>query len=74
MGVYLNSSSAYGLFQEDFSLTHYVDKTEIIKELVPLVELKKNVSEKNTIGRDKNPKYVAITRPRSFGKAVMANI
>lgn len=52
-GVYLNGTSAYGLFQEDFFLTYYVDKTEIIKELVPLVELKRNVREKNGTGRGK---------------------
>ena len=38
MGVYLNDPNAYGLFQEDFSLTYYVDKTEILCELVPLIE------------------------------------
>ena len=74
MGVYLNGTSAYNLFQEDFSLTYYVDKTEILNELVPLIELKKNTSEKNGEDRGKGPKYVAITRPRRFGKSVMANM
>lgn len=74
MGVYLNGTSAYNLFQEDFSLTYYVDKTEILNELVPLIELKKNTSEKNGEDRGKGPKYVAITRPRRFGKTVMANM
>ena len=74
MGVYLNDPSAYGLFQEDFSLTYYVDKSEIFKELVPLIEIKKNVSERNGANRGKGPKYVAITRPRRFGKTVMANM
>lgn len=44
MGVYLNETGAYGLFQEDFSLTYYVDKTEILQELVPLIALKQNTS------------------------------
>ncbi|MDO4297636.1 MAG: AAA family ATPase [Lachnospiraceae bacterium] len=74
MGVFLNSKSAYGLFQEDFFLTYYVDKTEIIKELVSLVELKRNVSAKDGADRGKSPKYVTITRPRRFGKTVMANM
>lgn len=74
MGVYLNDPSAYGLFQEDFSLTYYVDKSEILKELVPLIERKQNVSEKTGANRGKGPKYVAITRPRRFGKSVMANM
>ena len=53
MGVYLNGTSAYNLFQEDFSLTYYVDKTEILNELVPLIELKKNTSEKKGEDRGK---------------------
>ena len=41
MGIYLNGKSAYNLFQEDFSLTYYVDKTKILSDLVPLIELKR---------------------------------
>jgi hypothetical protein len=74
MGVYLNSTSVYGLFQEDFYLTYYVDKSEIISELIPLVELKRNIREKTGVDRGKAPKYVTITRPRRFGKTVMANM
>ena len=58
MGVYLNGTSAYGLFQEDYSMTYYIDKTKILSELIPM----------------KGLKYVAITRPRRFGKTVMANM
>lgn len=46
MGFYLNNTSAYGLFREDFSLTYYVDKTDIIRELVPIIELKRHGEEK----------------------------
>lgn len=74
MGVYLNSSSAYGLFQEDYSLTYYIDKTEILSELVSLIELKKNIRERTDENQGKGLKYVAITRPRRFGKTVMANM
>ena len=45
MGFYLNATSAYGLFREACSLTYFVDKTEILCDLVPLVELNRNVSE-----------------------------
>ena len=55
MGVYLNGISAYGLFQEDFSLTYYVDKTEILSELVPLIELKRNISEKMALIKGRGP-------------------
>lgn len=74
MGVYLNCRSAYSLFCEDYASTYYVDKTDILAELVPIVELKENLSERSGIGGGKGQKYVAITRPRRFGKTVMANM
>ncbi len=74
MGVYLNSRSAYSLFCEDYASTYYVDKTEILAELVPIVELKENEIEESGPNQGKNQKYVAITRPRRFGKTVMANM
>ncbi len=74
MGIYLNSRSAYSLFCEDYSSTYFVDKTEILAELVPIVEWKENSSEPLGSNRGKRPKYIAITRPRRFGKTVMANM
>lgn len=74
MGVYLNSRSAYSLFCEDYASTYYVDKTAILAELVPIVELKENSAERAGADRGKAQKYVAITRPRRFGKTVMANM
>ena len=74
MGIYLNGTSGYSLFQEDFSLTYYVDKTEILAELVPLIERKENTSPRSGPDKGKGLKYVAITRPRRFGKTVMANM
>ena len=72
MGVYLNSKSPYGMFREDYSLTYYVDKTDILSELVPLIELKNNIGESTGENLEKGLKYVAVTRPRRFGKTVMA--
>ena len=46
MGIYLNGKKAYGLFQEDASLTYYVDKTDILEELVPILEQKKIRTDK----------------------------
>ncbi len=74
MGVYLNSKSPYGMFREDYSLTYYVDKTDILSELVPLIELKNNIGESTGENLEKGLKYVAVTRPRRFGKTVMANM
>lgn len=58
MGVYLNSTSPHMLYWEDFSSKYFVDKTEILNELLSLIGMK----------------YVCITRPRRFGKTVMANM
>ena len=74
MGIYLNGKNAYGLFQETFLMTYFVDKTDILNELVQILEFKKNVPEKEGDFRGKNPKYVCITRPRRFGKTIMANM
>lgn len=74
MGFYLNSKKPYLLFQEEFSSTYFVDKTDILKELVPLVELRKNTIEKSGSDMGKGHKYVCITRPRRFGKTVTANM
>lgn len=70
MGIYLNNTSAYSLYREDYLLTYFVDKTDILNELILLLESKSKSSK--TSG--KIPKYICITRPRRFGKSVMANM
>lgn len=53
---------------------YFVDKTEMLRELVPLVELKDGGPGKSAAEGGKSPKYVCITRPCRFGKTVMANM
>ena len=60
MGVYFNSTAAYTLYKSETVKPYFVDKTLILKELFPLVEEGNN--------------YLCITRPRRFGKTVMANM
>lgn len=62
------------LFREEARSTYFVDKTEILKELVPLVEPEKDAPVKPGADSRKGHKYVCITRPRRFGKTVMANM
>ncbi|MDE6896904.1 MAG: hypothetical protein K2P43_12115, partial [Lachnospiraceae bacterium] len=64
MGFYLNSKKPGILFQEEVLSTYFVDKTEILEELIPLVELKRNAKEISGLTRGKGHKYVCITRPR----------
>ncbi|MCI9176383.1 MAG: AAA family ATPase [Lachnospiraceae bacterium] len=60
MGMFLNSRipfESYRLVKRD---TYFVDKTSLIEELFPFLEVEK--------------RFICITRPRRFGKSVMANM
>lgn len=67
MGLYLNGKSAYTLYQKDFSLTYFVDKTDILDELIPLLELKTDVSGNAGFGRGR-----VLSISASPGRAVSA--
>lgn len=60
MGMYLNSTAPYKRYKESADELYFVDKTEILNDLIPMMS--------------KFDKYVCITRPRRFGKTVMANM
>lgn len=60
MGVYLNSAGPYTMYKSECSKPYFVDKSRIIAELLPLIEQGNN--------------HICITRPRRFGKTVMANM
>ena len=60
MGIYVNSKNAYALYKKETAKPYFVDKTVLLKELFPLVE--------------EGSYYLCITRPRRFGKTVMANM
>lgn len=60
MGVYLNSETAYTLYKNETEKPYFVDKSLMLAELFPLVKEGSN--------------YICITRPRRFGKTVMANM
>lgn len=60
MGVYLNSRTAYTLYKKETEQPYFVDKTQMLQELFPLVKQGNN--------------QICITRPRRLGKTVMANM
>ncbi|MDC7286825.1 ATP-binding protein [Blautia schinkii] len=60
MGIYLNSTSAYALYKGETIKPYFVDKTQMLEQLFPLVDSGNN--------------HICITRPRRFGKTVMANM
>lgn len=58
MGYYLNSGDAFELYERETNKPYFIDKTDMLKELFPLVEQKGS--------------NISVTRPRRFGKSVMA--
>lgn len=60
MGMYLNNMCAYLAYKEVSESQYFVDKTLLIQELMSGVE--------------ESAKYICITRPRRFGKTIMANM
>lgn len=72
MGVYLNSKKPHDNYREIAESAYFVDKTAMLMELIPLVEPKGNVYEQPE--KEKSNKYICITRPRRFGKTVIANM
>lgn len=60
MGFYLNSKKAYTLYKNESVRKYFVDKTALLEELIPMVH--------------EGTRYLCITRPRRFGKTIMANM
>ena len=60
MGIYLNSKAAYTLYKSETEKPYFVDKSKMLEELFPFVQTGNN--------------HICITRPRRFGKTVMANM
>ena len=60
MGYYLNNDACYESYKYITQMEYFVDKSEIIEELIPVI---------NTENR-----FICITRPRRFGKTAAANL
>lgn len=73
MGVYLNSKKPCAVYKKVSQSTYFVDKTAMLEELIPIVERDvEDVDVTQTGSRDN--RYICITRPRRFGKTVMASM
>ncbi len=60
MGYYLNNQTAYDLYGSEVSSEYFVDKSLFLRDLFPLLKA--------------GNKHICITRPRRFGKSVMATM
>ncbi len=70
MGVYLNSRNPFGLFQYEAEAAYFIDKSDMLEELIPLVD----GDRRHEATGDKSNKYICITRPRRFGKTLAASM
>ncbi len=73
MGVYLNSKKSGAVFRKMARSLYFVDKTEMLRELIPIVEPDTEESDNFRLG-GQDVRYICITRPRRFGKTVMASM
>lgn len=60
MGLFLNTTIPYDSYKITASDRYFVDKTELLAELIPALGT--------------SQRFLCITRPRRFGKSVMANM
>lgn len=60
MGQFLNSREPYDKYKTVMNGTYFVDKSEILEELIPALQ--------------QEQRFFCITRPRRFGKTIMANM
>ncbi len=74
MGFYLNSKRARSNYKEITETEYFVDKTLLMEELIPIVGDGVGIFSRSGRWIGKSGKYICITRPRRFGKTVMANM
>ena len=60
MVFYMNSASPGALYKSETENPYFVDKSQLLEALIPFVQ--------------QGNKHICITRPRRFGKTVMANM
>ena len=60
MGVYLNSAAPFYLYKSETEKPYFIDKSLLLEQLFSLVQTGNS--------------HICITRPRRFGKTIMANM
>ena len=60
MGIYLNTEDAYFMYKSETMKPYFVDKSNMLKDLIPMVQ--------------EGNHFICVTRPRRFGKTIMANM
>ena len=70
----MNSKNPFGLFCDEVTSDYFIDKSKIISELIPLVAQGQKMIDQEELSVGKSNKYVCITRPRRFGKTLIASM
>lgn len=73
MGVYLNSRKPHDNYRKIVETTYFVDKSLLLEELIPMLEIH-GIPSEQAVNQGKSNEYICLTRPRRFGKTVMANM
>lgn len=73
MGIYLNSKTPFQLFGDEAASAYFVDKSQMLQELIPLVDSGEGILQENG-WCGKGNRYICVTRPRRFGKTLMASM
>lgn len=73
MGVYLNSKKPCAVYKKIVQSPYFVDKTMMLEELLAIVASDTDELRKLPAS-GKDLRYICITRPRRFGKTVMASM
>lgn len=60
MGIFLNSAAPYSLYKSEVKKPYFVDKSLLLEELF--------------LPAETGNSHICITRPRRFGKTIMANM
>ena len=68
MGVYLNSKNPYGMFLDEAASMYFIDKSEMLLELLPMVENSEDIIENLGSGTGKSNRYLCITPAPPFWK------
>lgn len=74
MGIYLNSKTPLQLFRDEASATYYVDKSQMLQELIPFVDSSSEMFLQENSRYGTGNRYICVTRPRRFGKTLMATM
>ena len=73
VGVYLNSKKPFGLFFDEAVSTYFIDKSEMLKELIPLVANSEDILEQGKTNKGKENKYITQTSHIKNGLRTLKN-